>query len=154
MGADTKAVFEVVTFAIALLGAVLGIYNAWRNWIQDRVRLRVKTSIGFGNDGTRVFLIEAINLSSFPVTITHIGFDLIGTDRHAQIAYPQFTRGESLPVRLEPRTSATVVHVIANAPANGWQLVRRVYVRTACDLKRTCSGRAFDQYRATLAAQG
>lgn len=154
MGADTKAVFEVVTFAIALLGAVLGVYNAWRNWIQDRVRLRVKTSWGRGAGAHEAFVIEVINLSSFPLTITHIGFDLIGTDYHAQILIPQFTRSETLPVRLESRTSVTAIHPFAKAPADGWEVVRNVYVLTACGLKRRSNGRLFDQYRATRAAEG
>lgn len=153
MGAETKAVLDYVTFGVALLGAVLGVYNAWRNWVQDRVRLRVKTSMDGGADDAQSVVIEVINLSSFPVTITHVGFNLLGTDRHAQIPFPHFTRGETLPVRLESRTSVTVLHAAAIAPPYGWQIVRSVYVLTACGLKRRCSGRAFDKYRAALAAE-
>ena len=43
MAADTV---QVVTTALAVLGSVLGVYNAWRNWVQDRVRLRVDVSFG------------------------------------------------------------------------------------------------------------
>ena len=109
-----------ITTVLAVLGAVLGLYNAWRNWIQDRVVLRVKVSQGIGGLGVEMHTIEITNLSSFPLTITHIGFDLLGTDRHAQIPFPNFLRGETLPIRLESRTSVTVLHRVTEAPANGW----------------------------------
>lgn len=153
MAPDTKVVFEYVTFAIALLGAVLGIYNAWRNWIQDRARLRVKVSFGQTTKGARVFLIDLVNLSTFPVTVTHIGMDLLGTDSHAQIAIPIFMRGETLPVRLEPRASVTVMQPMTEAPANGWQGVRRFYATTACGLKFVGGARTMDEYRVSAAAK-
>jgi len=153
MGADTKAILEVVTFAIALLGAVLGIYNAWRNWIQDRARLRVKVSFGRSTSGARVFLIDLVNLSTFPMTVTHIGMDLLGTDEHAQIAIPIFMRGETLPVRLEPRTSVTVTQPMAEAPANGWEVVRSFYALTACGLKFSGGADTLNKYRSTIAAK-
>jgi hypothetical protein len=152
MSANTQAVFDLVTLAIALLGAGLGIFNAWRTWVNDRVRLKVKVSHGVGSGGVEIFLIEVLNLSAFPVTVTHIGFDLLGTDRHAQIPIPRFVRGETLPVRLESRTALTVFQPLAESPPNGWVGVRRAYALTACGLKRVSSGRAFDEYRATGAA--
>jgi len=154
MGADTKAVFEVVTFAIALLGAVLGVYNAWRNWIQDRARLKVKVSFGRSTNGSTVFLVDLVNLSAFPITVTHIGMDLLGTDRHAQILIPVFARGETLPVRLESRAAVTVMQPMTEAPADGWQRVRNFYALTACGLRFVGGAAAMDKYRAALAAQG
>lgn len=153
MGEHTKIVLDAVTFGIALLGAVLGIYNAWRNWIQDRARLRVKVSFGRSSGGDRVFLIDLVNLSTFPVTVTHIGMDLLGTDKHAQIAIPIFMRGETLPVRMEPRTSVTVIQPMAIAPANGWEVVWRFYALTACGLRFVGGSRTMDEYRISAAAQ-
>jgi hypothetical protein len=153
MNPEFKAVLDYVTLVIAVLGAGLGIFNAWRNWVSDRVRVRVKVSHGMGGGGAEVFLIDVVNLSAFPITVTHIGFDLLGTDRHAQIPIPRFVRGETLPVRLESRASFTVLQPLTESPPNGWVGVRRVYALTACGLKRVSSGRAFDEYRAAGAAR-
>ncbi len=46
-----EEIVKLVTFGQALLGAVLGVMNAWRNFDKDRVKLRVtpKSAIPFGD---------------------------------------------------------------------------------------------------------
>jgi len=34
----------IITLALAVIGAVLGVFNAWRSWINDRVRIRLDIS--------------------------------------------------------------------------------------------------------------
>ena len=143
--------FQAITLAIAVLGAVLGLYNAWRNWIQDRVRVRVKLSFFEGNNGAQGITFEVVNLSNFPITITHFGFDLLGTDRHMQIPRPIFTSAETLPVRLASRTACTVLVGSDALPQNSWTALRNAYVNTACGLKIRGGHRFFNDKRLTPA---
>ena len=144
---------QTVTFAIAVLGAVLGLYNAWRNWIQDRVRIRVNVSYIQMTDGTRGISITVVNLSAFAVTLTHFGFDLLGTTDHAQIIQPIFVNRQTLPVRLESRTSCAVIEPFTALPADRWQIIDRCYVSTACGLQIKGGRAFFNKYRPALAKQ-
>lgn len=123
---------QLITLGIAVLGAVLGLLNWWRSFSADRLRLRVSVSHAFGLSGEQGLMINVINLSTFPVTVTHIGFDLIGTDRHIQLANPMFTQGERLPVRLESRTAFAVVQPLVAFQQDQLVMLKRAYVLTAC----------------------
>jgi hypothetical protein len=64
---------QVVTMAIAVLGAVLGIINTWYNLDKSRVKLKVTPAhaIPFGAvDPKLKFCVQITNLSFFPVTIS------------------------------------------------------------------------------------
>ncbi|MGH6627626.1 MAG: hypothetical protein ACRECD_13995 [Burkholderiaceae bacterium] len=122
---------QAVTLAIAVLGAVLGLMNTWRNWSADRLRLRVNVSMAVLADGSQALCVEALNLSSFPVTVTHFGFTLLGSDSHMQFM-PIFPRGESLPVRLESRTSCTALCAPWAHKEAKFAGVDCAYVNTAC----------------------
>lgn len=136
----TVEVQQWLTFGIAVLGAALGVLNTWRALGQDRVRLVVRAGRPVDIAGGPCLLIEVRNLSSFAVTITHIGFDRLGADRHFQLVAPRFLGGQSLPARMEPRTALTVVQPFA-AFEDEEQLLtlRNVYVLTACGVKRKSS---------------
>ena len=119
---------EVVTFGIALVGASLGVLNFCRDYLQDRVRLRVVPKIAYrhpsgtrfgmtGPDGhadrpgisglPKQWAVEVVNLSSFAVTIAEVG---IGYDKRGGrgIFYqPEMTDNRTWPVRLQPRESVT-----------------------------------------------
>jgi hypothetical protein len=136
-----------ITLAIATLGAVLGIFNAWQSWINDRVRLEVSVSWGFDRSDTAALLINVLNLSKFPVTVTHVGFDLRGTDRHMQILAPILMSREHLPVRLEPRTAFTVVQYLRASEEKPVHPPKNAYVKTACGLKAKCSGDFFVKFK-------
>lgn len=153
MATDT---IQIVTTALAVLGAVLGLYNAWRNWVQDRVRLRVSVSLGqFTGNGDYFLMVNSVNLSTFPITITHIGFDHAGGDgRHAQIAAPHFIdEAHRIPVRLEPRTSATAAIPLETLSPEQVVRWRCAYVNTACGIKRCSSWREFARLQLALAPQ-
>ncbi len=76
---------DVITIAIAVVGAVLGIINTWQVLDQRRVRLRVVPQIARmffrGEFGKPMGCIEVINLSAFPVRIHEIGFTIKGDPR-------------------------------------------------------------------------
>lgn len=130
-----RLVFDAATLAIALLGAVLGVISTWRNWIQDRVRLLVRPSYGLDVMGGHNICIDVVNMSSFPVTVTRIGFTLLGSDRRMQIPRPMFTGGETLPVSLEARTSCTVLVPLAAFEKGEIAVIDKAYVSTACGIR-------------------
>lgn len=147
----TNDVVQGVTLGIALLGAVLGVMNAWRNWVHDRLRIRVDVARAFTNGGVDALSINIRNLSRFDVTITHIGLHYVGRQRHAQLWQPVFTAGESLPVRLQSRTSCTVIQPLGALPPEGWREVECAYVSTACGNEVIGGGKFFGKHGAALA---
>lgn len=147
MGFNLK---EAVTLAIALLGAVLGMLNAWRNWNMDRVRVRVRITWAI-TAGGNCLCFDVVNLSNFPVSVTHFGFDKAdGT--HMQFL-PIFTNGERLPVRLESRTRCTGMAAPGAHQGGQFATVTTAYIQTACGLKIKGDGAALRQVvMAALAA--
>lgn len=128
-------VIQAITLAIALLGAVLGVLGTWRTFSNDRVRVRVKPSYTMDTVGVERLAIEVLNLSTFPVTITHIGFTQIGTARHLQLIAPMLLEGGSLPKRLEPRTCLTAFAAPGATEDRAFDNVVAVYAKTACGLQ-------------------
>lgn len=121
-------IISYVSLGIAVFGACLSLFNGWRAFSNDRVKVRVRPTYAIDDDARDTLLIEVINLSTFPVTITHIGFTLKGSDRHIQLP------GALLPKRLEQRTNLTVF-----APAEACEIAvtngaDKAYIRTACGL--------------------
>ncbi|MDZ4282792.1 MAG: hypothetical protein U1C04_18760 [Hydrogenophaga sp.] len=142
---------QIITTALAVLGAVLGLYNAWRNWVQDRVRLKVSVSHASLSPGGPGFSVAIVNLSNFPLTITHLGFDRIDGSHHMQILSPMFLAGEQLPIRLASRTATTAFVGLRTLQHEQLLAIRRAYVSTACGKRSVSRGTLFDEYRATLA---
>lgn len=103
---------QLVTLGIAVVGAVLGIYNAVRDWRRDSERLKVipkSSTISTGEAAVRDTLaIELVNLSPFPVTVTEVGFLLKGTPRRKVIENPVIPDSGDWPRRVEARSSVTV----------------------------------------------
>lgn len=148
----SKDVLDYVTLGIAVLGAVLGVINAWRAWALDRVRLRVDVSHGVDALGGRILLVNAVNLSAFDLTVTRVGFHLLGRQRHMQIPVPFLTSGNKLPVCLKPRTSLTAVVQFGAADHVGWHAVESAYVDTACGLEVVGGRRFFKKSQVHFAA--
>jgi hypothetical protein len=147
------ATLQAVTLAIAVTGAVLGIINTWRSLNNDRVRVRLSASHGFGMGGSHCIVLTVVNLSTFPVTITQMGFDRNDGPNHMQIPVPMFTRREALPIRLEPRTSCTAFVPLVAMEKAQLAAIDRAYVNTACGRKVT-SGRAVCHQVANAARAG
>ena len=76
---------------IALIGAVLGVFNTWWNFSRDRVRLKVTCD----EDEQGNVVLDIVNLSDFPVTITDVGFVLANDDWFALRALDDEGRFES-----------------------------------------------------------
>lgn len=144
---------DYLTFAAAMIGAVLGIMNTWNAVDQRRVRLRITPKHVLSVRG-RSFAIEGINLSAFPVTIDEVGFEIKGqgvTKRsRAVVAYPELPDGKPWPRRLEPREDVSACLSVAHLSIYRGKKIGRAYATTACDVTRYGSSPALAQLREEL----
>lgn len=133
------SLLEAITFAIAVVGAVLGVINTRHALDKSRVKLRVvpKQVIPLGtSDATVSFCVEVTNLSDFAVTIDEVGFLRSGTERRSAYVLPLVTDGGPWPRRLESRSSVTVYGATPRTDAA--HPFKCAYARTQCGV--TCRG--------------
>ena len=116
---------EGVTLGIALLGALLGLVNLWRQVSRDRVNLRILPQNYFTSAGLDGLCFDVVNLGFTPVTVVQVGVRLQGKKNFC-------VPGCDLPKRLEPRAAFTVYWppVAAENPCLAGS--RRAFVQTAC----------------------
>ena len=124
-----------VTLGIALLGAVLGIINTCHQLSRDRVKLKVIPKIvrivrSDESSGPHL-CIEVINLSTFPVTISSVGFRCKGHEE--AVVYPILHDGGRWPRRLEPRQSVTA-YFSEDWHELDFRKVRKAYAFTECNV--------------------
>lgn len=136
---------QTVTFAVAVLGAVLGVINTWHNLDKSRVKLRVRPAhaIPVGAADQRIELsIEISNLSAFAVSVSEAGVLYSGTRNRGAIINPLFANGGGWPRRLEPRSSITVYSHLPPAHGRG---IKCAYARTECGVIKTGTSPALKQ---------
>lgn len=145
---------QAITFAIAVLGAILGVMNTWRAMNDARVKLRVQPAhaIAPGSQGVN-FSIQVTNLSRFPLTIREVGLTLDGrsirSGGRAAIPDPVILDGGPWPRRLDARDAVSVYFDVGQL--RGVQgRVGRAYARTACDEVAYGSSPALRQVRNTV----
>ena len=149
-----SSIAQAVTLAIAFLGAALGILNAWRAWSLDRLRARVIPTYSIDAAGRPYISIEVVNLSNFAVTITSVGFTVLGSKTHIQLLAPLFIGANNLPVRLESRTSFTALAAFSAFENGQMAMINRAYAKTACGNQIEGDSRALRQIvDAAFAAQ-
>lgn len=108
---------QTITTALAVLGAVLGVMNAWRNWVHDRVAVRVILGNVLSTDGAWYVAVTVRNLSRFPVTITSASICLPDKRHTPVVFFPGCVMQPSeIPIRLESRTTFTVLIPAAAVP--------------------------------------
>ena len=134
---------DVVTLAIALLGAVLGVPNTWQRWKQRRVRLTITPDEAVPVTGLphKHATLKILNLSSFPVTIENAGFILRDGGRHflkettrkREVVgrYHYFDR-EDPPQQLQPRASLHVVVTDHDVSELKGLSIKKSFATTAC----------------------
>lgn len=125
-----------ITFGIALLGAGLGILNYWNAISQRRVRLRVRPTYALPiGGGDTMFSIEVVNLSTFAVTITEVGFTVDGSTAkrktRAGIPRPIIIDGQPWPRRLQQREAVSAFFHPGEAMRAGGR-IGRAYAHTSC----------------------
>lgn len=153
------ATIDPISLSIAVFGAMLGTFNAWRAYKRDKLNIRVLPKIYINSNQGVVTVseiprksssfhtlnpnrfeelndlcIEVTNLSSFQVTITEVGFHRRESiDRCCLKDY--FILGERrLPILLEPRDSFTI-YVVPNEKFKMiYHVLKSAYIITACDV--------------------
>lgn len=137
-----------------MLGAGLGVFNAWKGWIADRVRLHVIPLLTKDTTGATYISIDVRNLSAFPITVTAIGFTVAGGATHLQIPRPILIGLAKLPERLASRASFTSLTPIGAFQDGQIASIKAAYVKTACGLQVEGGGYALRQMlQAALAAR-
>jgi hypothetical protein len=146
-----------VTFALALLGSVLGVIGIWREFDRDRVKLRVTPKVAYPvnmHDDRPRLCIDVINLSAFPVTVREVGFTVWLSRHRLAIISPLLVDGKAWPRRLEPRESLTAYCSPDLASDVKLAAVRRAYAKTDCDETRYGKSKALSAYIAKHAQKG
>lgn len=140
------SVVEAITLSVAVLGAVLGVINAWRAIDSSRVKLKVipKHAIPVGDMNPCIrFCIAVTNLGVFPVTVNEVGVLYRGTDKRGAFIEPLLLDGGSWPRRLEPRSSVSVYgqrpDLISGHP------IKCAYADTDCGTRRRGNSPALKQ---------
>jgi hypothetical protein len=126
---------QAVTLAIALVGALLGFLNTWRTFSQDRVRLRVRSHYNLFTNGEERLGVTVVNLSTFAVTIAHIGLTMRSTENRLHFIDPMLSNGDKLPHRLEPRASFTAFPAAGAHKGKGMDRAHRAFVTTQCGVE-------------------
>ena len=127
---------DIFTLCFAAVGAVLGVINTVHNLNQKRVRLKVIPKYAFpvsaqGELGQEMACIEVVNLSTFAVTITEVGFTIDGHPRkgkRAALPQPLLFDGKPWPRRLEPRQSVSTYFELHKLPRK----IGKAYAFTDC----------------------
>jgi hypothetical protein len=146
---------EAVTLTIAVAGAVLGlvgtvlsILNTWRAFDRDKVKLRVIPKHAFpigGIDSRPRVSIDVTNLSTFPVTVSQIGFLFHDTTNRGMLLQPFMPDGGAFPRRLEPRTSFSVLCEPTEHLKPEFASVRCVFAQTDCGVTIKGNSPALEQ---------
>jgi hypothetical protein len=133
----------MITLVIAVVGAVtgvsglvLGVLNTWRAFDRDRVKLKVSPRWAIFSHpmtGTgHLLCVEVINMSYLPVTISQVGFTVSEPKDHFLAFLPVPNMGDTLPKRLEPRTSMTVYVPEHVSSGEGFIKVEKAFAKTEC----------------------
>lgn len=154
MDLDSLPWKDIFTVGAAGVGAVLGVMNTWHSMNQRRVRLRVRPAYGIAYPvGQPMLSIEVVNLSSFAVTVTEVGFS---SGRHhpskserLAVVTPVLIDGKPWPRRLEPREAVSAYCDPTEVNERG-DRVGRAYARTSCGEWRTGDSPALKQVRREL----
>ena len=134
-------VADSITLSVAVLGAITGIvgtglaiWSLYRQIDEDRVKLRVSPSCALSAaDPNMPFLaISVTNLSKFALTVREVGVLL--QDRDQKFIHPsaQLHNGQTLPARMEPRTSISVYFPPDYLRDDAHRTAYVAYAETAC----------------------
>ena len=133
---ESFSLINAITLFIAVLGAVLGIMNTWRNINRDRVRLRVtpKQASPYGAIAHQPIKlnIDITNLSTFSLIITEVGVLYHGTSKRGAVVSPIILDGGEFPRKLEPRTSVSAYMPSDILNKMDGHSVKCVYATTDC----------------------
>jgi len=132
----------------------LGIYNFWIERSKRKVKVLVKpksvisrlrdTETGAAGVLTSInefctepldsyFAIEIVNLSTFPVTIDNVGFEIIKNDKRMSLVQPILMDDGKWPRRLDQREAVTVYGSLPYLlNASGTCKIKNAFIETSC----------------------
>lgn len=133
------SLFQAVTLAIAVLGAVLGFINTWMKMSENRIKASVRgrmiIPVGDGVVGVERLCIEVVNLGPVPFTVNMVGAKIRTTAKNKFIAIknPMATGpAAKLPRRLEQREAVAAFANPGALTAERLQNIRYFCARTDC----------------------
>lgn len=140
---------NLITFGIAVVGAILGIINTVYAINKDRVRLKVCPVFGYTFGAPHLkeqyIGVEIINLSMFPVSINQAGFMLENTTQRAVILRPLTTQGAIyLPYKLPSREKITL-YADYDSIMEDPILIKYAYCETECAILAKGKSKAIEQ---------
>lgn len=139
---------EWATFALAMLGAVLGLINTWSGFSARRLRVTVVPAHAMTTNGGTGFCIEIKNRSAFPIVVHEVGFTLKGTNRRVTVGRPYFIDNGAMPRRLDAREAFTAYF---ERPRNIGHTIEAAYARLASGEQVTGKSPALKQLNRELA---
>ena len=124
---------QIITTVLAVLGAVLGVMNAWRNWVHDSVKIKVLFGGATLTTGGEGMSVTVRNLSRFAVTVDSVSF-CFSDRRHYPVALMDgcIVVPNTMPVRLEARTSLTIFVPASAVPDEYMTRFTHISADTAC----------------------
>jgi len=132
----TTLIIAIVGAITGVSGLILGILNTWRAFDRDRLKLKVSPRWAIFSHpmtGTgHLLCVEVINMSYLPVTISQVGFTVSEPKDHFLAFLPVPNMGDTLPKRLEPRTSLTVYVPERVSSGEGFDKVEKAFAKTEC----------------------
>ena len=128
-----------ITLVIAVLGALLGIYNTWRATKRDNVCVKLRPKVVTQKNGDNWLAVDLINLSVFPVTITGISLTFRGGKESVSFS----NLGVELPKRLESRAMLSATFPAPASQLPDFHRIVGIHAETACGFRFSCSQKHF-----------
>lgn len=131
---------EFITIIIAMIGAILGIYNTAVGYLRRKVQLKLQIGpassfFDMALKENEVWGLRVTNLSEFPVTLTDINGRLFDQKNYLSLEY-YIPHDSSFPKTLESRRSVTIcIYSDQNFPA--YDSLKKVKVFTDCGRKKS-----------------
>lgn len=139
-----------ITFAIAVLGAVLGLLNFYRAVVRDRVNIRIRPSLYImappGRDQFSGLCVEVVNLGFIPVTISNAYFQMKDESLLADRDIRTSLGVQKIPVRLDSRESTTFFFSPQLNTEMALLNAKCVLVKTACGINLKNSNTEFKKW--------
>jgi hypothetical protein len=139
---------DYITPTVAIVGAVLGIVNLAITIGQRRVRLSIRPTQAVG---AKSYCIEVVNLSSFPVTISKVGFCRIGATGKRRVPINKPIVSGDWPKRLQSR-EAVLISFDPREDIRARETTINVYASTSCGKIVDGSTQAFKRFQKELAS--
>jgi hypothetical protein len=146
---NLTSIAAVAGLIFGSIGTCLGVYNTWKAGQKDKVRLKVTPKIYQIRPNGRFcssripedfsqrwdgLCLEIVNVGFLTVSIDEIGL-IQNADQRIVFPKPEISGNESLPKRLEPRTSVTC-YIPSKSPSSflqeGLPYAKCFYASTAC----------------------